>query len=343
MRLPAHPHPRKNLMVSPSSSPHRIILALAAGVPLLLGALVVPAASAASDIGWEVSTVDGTHGADRTNYEYTVEPGAQVDDSIRISNTGTSAVTLGLYPADGFTTSAGVFDLRTRDADAHAVGDWLALETDQVSLEPGESVEVPFRILVPKDAGGDYVGGIVTTDASATDAVERRDAVRVRLHVGSSFRPALTVGDVHIDYAPAPLGAGRATVTYTVRNAGETVISAEQSIAVAGPFGIASRRAGDYQSTPQLLPGESWTMSADIDGVLPLAVLTATVSAVPLYVDAAGSTGPLRAIEQTGVGAAVPWALLGAVVIVVMLLLWWTRRRRARAATPVFSADPTAS
>ncbi|MDQ0615406.1 hypothetical protein QF046_003047 [Microbacterium sp. W4I4] len=328
-------------MDSPSSS-RRMIPALAAIAPLLLGGLLVPAASAASDLGWEVSTVDGEHGADRTNYEYTVEPGVQVDDSIRISNTGTDAVTIGVYPADGFTTRSGEFDLRTRESGAEAIGAWLSLETDQVSLEPGMSAEVPFRIRVPKGAGGEYVGGIVTTDATATDAVERREAVRVRLHVGSSFRPALTVGDVHIDYAPAPLGAGRATVTYTVRNAGDTVISAEQSIAVAGPFGIASRRAGDYQSTPQLLPGESWTMSADIDGVLPLAVLTATVSAVPLYIDAAGSTGPLRAIEQTGVGAAVPWALLGAVVIVVMLLLWWTRRRRARAATPVSSVDPTA-
>jgi LPXTG-motif cell wall-anchored protein len=329
-------------MISSLSSPRRILLALAAAAPLLIAALVVPAASAASDLGWEVSTVDGTHGTDRANYDYTLDSGAQVDDSIRVSNTGTDAVTVGLYAADGFTTSAGAFDLRTRDDEPKAVGAWLTLDAEQVTVQPGEAADVPFRIAVPDGARGEYVGGIVTTDASASDAVEQRAAVRVRLHVGSSFRPALSIEDVQVDYASALLGAGRARVTYTVRNTGDTVISSEQSIAVAGPFGLATRRAGDYQSTPQLLPGEDWTISADIDGVLPLAVLTANVSAVPLYVDAAGSTGPLRAIDQTGVGAAVPWMLLVALVIVLVALLWWVRRRRARAATPVPTDAPTA-
>lgn len=296
---------------------------------------MVPAAAAASAPSWDVSTVDGEHGTDRENFDYALDPGAQVEDSIRIANTGDAALTVALYAADGFTTKTGEFDLRTRDAETETVGAWVALESEEVSLQPGESVDVPFRITVPKAARGEYVGGIVTSEVSDATTVQQREAVRVRLHVGSSFRPALSIEDLHVDYSPTLFGPGSATVTYTVRNSGDTLISSEQSLLIAGSFGMAPLRADDYQSTPLLLPGETWTMTDEIHGVLPLALLTATVSAVPLYVDAAGSTGPLQVVDQSTVGAAVPWLALVLVIVVLALLVWWLRRRRTPAAMPV--------
>ncbi len=316
-------------MPSLLTSARPVFLAVAAAAVLLL--IETAPALAASDAGWEVATVDGAHGADRANYDFSADPGEVIDDSIHVSNTGDDDITIELHPADGFTNRAGEFDLRTRDAESSSVGAWVALATDTVTVRPGESADVPFRITVPANARGEYLGGIVTADASATGE-QRRDAIRVRLHVGAAFRPDLTVHDVQVDYAAALFGAGSATVAYTVRNSGDTVISSEQSVSVAGPFGLAARKTEDFQSTPRLLPGESWRMIARIDGVPPLTALTATVSAVPLYIDAAGSTGPLPAVERSGSGWAMPWTVLGILLLVAALLIWWLRRRRARAA-----------
>ena len=97
-------------------------------------------------------------------------------------------------------------------------------------------------------------------------------------------------------------------MSYTIRNTGDTVLAAGQSVTVAGPFDLGNVEADDVGETPPLLPGETWRVSVPIDGVAPLGSLVASVSAVPLYTDAAGSTGPLAAVDATGTGWAIPWA-----------------------------------
>ncbi|MGW4931266.1 WxL protein peptidoglycan domain-containing protein [Agromyces sp. NPDC004153] len=298
----------------------------------------VAALGAESDAAWDVSTVDGPYGAGRPNYDYSIEPGDRIDDRLLVTNTGDARIDVRLYAADAFTTDAGQLDLRTSGHEPIGVGAWLSLPATEVALEAGESAEVPFAITVPEDARGEYIGGIVTTvpEASADPGVEHRAAVRVRLHVGGTFHPRMSVEDVRVDYAPALLGPGRATVTYTVRNTGDTVLSAEQSVALSGPFGLSPRTANDVGNTPELLPGESWSMSVPVDDVAQVGTLSVAVTAVPLYTDPAGSTGPLDAVGSSGLGWAIPWipllvALALAAGAVVLVLRW---RRASRSASP---------
>jgi hypothetical protein len=190
---------------------------------------------------------------------------------------------------------------------------------------------------VPADARGEYLGGIVTTvpQASADAGVEHRAAIRVRLHVGGTFHPRMSVEAVRVDYSPELLGAGAATVTYTIRNSGDTVLAAEQSVTLSGPFGLTERSAGELGNTPGLLPGESWSMSVPIDDVAPLGTLSAAVTAVPLYTDPAGSTGPLGAVGSGGLGWAIPWLPLLVVLAVgagaiALVRAWRVRRSRRR-------------
>ncbi len=293
-----------------------------------------PAAAAEDDPQWEVATVDGSFGSDRQNYDYAVDPGDHLQDSLVVTNPGPDPVDLTLYAADAFTTEAGQLDLRTRDHSPTGVGAWLQLDQEQVSLEAGESVQVPFAITIPDDAAsGDLMGGIVTTSApsAGTNGPERRVAIRVHLRVGDAFEPSLSVEGLSVAYSGGPLGAGSATVTYTIRNTGDTMLAAEQSVAVAGPFDAFRVTADPTDRLPRLLPGETWRVSVPVHDVAPAGILGATVTLTPLYTDPAGSTGPLTAVQSTGFGWALPWLPLVLVLILglgVLVAVVFARTRR---------------
>jgi WxL Interacting Protein, peptidoglycan binding domain len=310
----------------------RVAAVLAAA--LLAGASVpVPAMAVEEGTPWEVDTVDGSLGSGRQNYDYAVEPGERLEDALTVVNNGSTPIDLALYAADAFTTDTGRLDLRTRDDAPTGVGGWLQLDRDRISLQPGESAEVPFALTVPGDASpGSHMGGIVTTPASTSSGTEpeRRVAIRIHLRVGESFRPSLSVEDVSVDYSGDSFGTGRAIVTYTIRNTGDTMLAAEQSVVVAGPFDAFRVTADPVDDAPLLLPDETWTVSVPVRGVAPVGLLAATVTLVPLYTDPAGSTGPLAMIEHTGHGWAIPWLPAMLILCLAALVAVLVARKRRR-------------
>ena len=323
---------------SPHKPPRRTFRRVGVAVMLAAGQLAgtfvaAPALAAESDMPWDVGTVDGSFGSGRPNYDYAVEPGDQLDDAIMVVNNGATPIELALYAADAFTTDEGQLDLRTRDVAPSGVGSWLRLSHDTISLEPSESAEVPFTITVPDDARpGSHMGGVVTTAAATSKGTEpeRRVAIRIHLRVGDGFTPSLSVEDLRVDYSGDKLGAGNATVAYTIRNTGDTVLAAEQSVAVAGPFDAFRVTADPLEATPHLLPDETWSVSVPVRGVPPTGILAATVTLVPLYTDPAGSTGPLAAVERTGNGWAIPWfplLILAALAALVTFIAVVVRKR----------------
>lgn len=310
----------------------RLLATFLAATGVTVASAAIPAMAAETASSWDLATADGPHGTARQNYDYAAAAGDRLDDAMTIVNTGTAPIDLELYAADAFTTASGRLDLRTRTDAPTGVGAWLALERDRVSLGVGESAEIPFTITIPPDAKGDYVGGIVTTRGSSSgDEVERRAAIGVRLHIGGSRQPSLSVEDLRVEYSGASV-TGDATVTYTVRNSGDTTLAAEQSVAVAGPFGVFTGTADPLDNLPQLLPGETWSVSVPVHDVPAVGPLTATVTVVPLYTDPAGSTGPLTAIETPAVGWAIPWLpvllLLGLGVLAFVAYSRMSRGRR---------------
>ena len=325
------------------------VSALAAAIlaaALAVTSAAVPAHAAAADANaqWDVATVDGPIGADRENFDYLIEPGDRVADAVVVTNTGSDPIDLELYAADGFTTEAGQFDLRTTSHTSTGVGAWLELERDRISLDAGESAEIPFTIAVPDDAHGEYLGGIVTSAAGSNGAeVERRAAVRVRLQAGQAVEPSLAIDDVRLDFAGGLFGTGRATVTYTIRNTGDTALAAEQSVALAGPFDAFPVAADPVENVPNLLPGESWTLSVPVDGVTPSGPITASITVVPLLNDRAGSTGPLATINGTGIGWGIPWLplvlVIGVGVLAVVVLVRGARHRAMRRTDQTIGAE----
>lgn len=306
---------------------------------VVTGPLTVPAEAAGGDVTWTVRTAPNGYGSDRSSFAYSVNPGGWIDDAMVVANRGKDPLTLSVYAADGYTTETGQLDLLTRDKKSVGVGAWLHADRTSVKVAPGRTVRIPFSVTVPDNATpGDYVGGLLTSlkqpDAAAGINVDRRLGIRVKLRVSGALRPRLAVEDLSVDYRGTanPFATGEATLTYTVHNTGNTVLSARQKASLSGPFGWLKAKAGAVAATPDLLPGERWKVTVPLHGVAPAVRLTAAVTVTPLLTDASGSVSPLAPVRATAGGWAVPWTLL--VVIVVLAAVgtaWLLLARRARA------------
>jgi len=279
----------------------------------LSGAVARPAAAADEPARWTVQPAADRFGPGRQDFAYTLGAGGRIEDGVVVVNQGPATLQLAL----------------------RGVGAWVRLERDVVTVGPGASITVPFTITPPKSAAaGDHAGGIVTfpVGSAAPAGAGPRHRLPVRLRVSGPLKPALAVDDVHIHYSDTanPLGAGDATVTYTIRNTGNVTLTARQAVSAAGPLGSWARRAGRIADSPALLPGATWKGSAPLRGVTPALRLKATVAVVPLLADAAGSIAPLPATTATGHALAVPWALLLVVIVVGGLVGVALRRARVR-------------
>jgi len=319
----------------------------AAGVALVLS-LVGAAAPAVADtddgpeVTWGVHPAPGPDGEPRENYAYAIEPGQELSDAIVVANYDAAPLVLDVYAADAFTTSSGQLDAATREVSPRAVGAWVLPVADRITIEPGESVEVPFTLTVPENATpGDHAGAILTalTTPQVEDgvSVDRRLGIRIHVRVGGELVPTVAVEDLRVDYAGTfnPFGLGEATVSYTVRNTGNTRLSVPQSATVSGPFGVFAVEAADLASVPEILPGEEWPVTIRLSGVVPAFVLTASVALAPeLPAETAATVAAdPPAVEATARTAAIPWMLLALVLLVaaaIVLAVRRTRRRRAR-------------
>lgn len=315
------------------------VLALLAALALV-GLHAGPARAAGGDVTWTVRTAANGFGDDRSSYNYTANPGGQVKDAMVVANRSTTPLRLALYASDGYTTGTGQLDLLTKDKKSVGIGAWVHADRDSVVIKPGKTAEIPFTVTVPDNATpGDYVGGILTSLKQSDEAqginVDRRLGIRVKLRVSGALKPRLAVEDLHVDYSGTanPFGTGDATVTYTIHNTGNAMVTARQSVSVAGPFGWLRAKAGDIPAPPELLPGESWQVKVPVHGVAPAVSLTATATLTPLMTDAAGTTTPLDPVEATAHGWAFPWVLLLLLVLIataVAAAILLSRRGRAR-------------
>ncbi len=317
----------------------------------VLGTGAGPAVAADGDVSWAVRTASNDFGSGRANYGYTVNPGGRVEDALVVVNHGTTPLRLAVYAADAFTDEAGRLDLVAEDAKSTRVGAWVRTDRPDVTVRPGGSVKVPFTLTVPHDAApGDYMGGIVTSPADGDDT-GRRLGIRIRLRVGGALEPKLAVRDLRVRYSGTvhPFGKGDATVTYTLHNTGNTILTARQTVSLSGPFGVMTARAGHIDDSPALLPGQTWKVTVPVRGVAPALRSTGTVTLVPLLTDASGSVAPLAGAKTTAHAWTVPWTLLLCLVALCASVaagsVHRSRRRHlaAESGQPLLSAGMKAS
>ncbi|MBM7820773.1 hypothetical protein JOE63_003250 [Cellulosimicrobium cellulans] len=291
------------------------------------------------DLSWGLLPADNDHGTDRPNFSYAVRPGDTITDTVVVTNRSAQRLELRTYAADAFTTTSGQLDLLPAAERSTDLGAWITLGSGSITVDPGQSIDVPFTIAVPADASpGDHSAGVITSlvqQASAsTVALDRRLALRVHARVEGALAPAVEVSDVevvHHDVAN-PFGTSSATVRYTLTNTGNARVVPAESVAVTGPFGWAATTASDGE-LPELLPGSALEREVAVTGVRPLGRADATVDVTATAVGiGGGATASDDGAAQTW---AVPWAalvLVGLALLVALrgpALVAALRRRRA--------------
>lgn len=333
----------RSLRATKSAAP--LLSAVFIAILVALGVLTagpVAAATSSEDVTWGVRTATNDNGTERQNFSYTIDPGEKLSDALIVSNHATKPLELDVYAADGFTTSSGQLDLVTTDTKSTAVGVWTVLPKGALTIAPGKSVEVPFTVTVPADATpGDYAGGILTSLPHSAQkdgiSVDRRLGIRMHVRVGGALAPSIAIEDMRVDYTGTfnPFGTGAATVAYTVHNTGNVRVAAGQAVSLSGPFGLLPIDVKAVAPVPELLPGESWTVSVPVDGVFPAFWLSASTTLAPELAVVAGTTPGLSGVAATAGTVTVPWALLVLVVLVagavVGMIVVLRRRRRQRA------------
>ncbi|MBD7952548.1 MULTISPECIES: hypothetical protein [Oerskovia] len=323
--------------------PHAVSAAVGPEDPAAGADAEAPAEPVATPVTWGVRPADTVHGTERPNYAYSLEPGASLDDGIIVSNYTQGPLTFRVYAADGFMTDAGELDLLPAGEESSALGAWVSFAGEEVTVDGGDSVVVPFTLTVPADATpGDYAAGVVSSllvENAEGVSVDRRLGSRMHLRVAGDLVPAVVLDDVSVTYDGTlnPFAAGDATVTFTVTNDGNTRLAAGQVVRVAGPWGAGAQSTPRVE-LPELLPGTSVTRTVTVDGVWPLGRVSADVRVTAEVVTAIGATdaeavpvvAPATASAST---LAVPWTALALLVLVVGAVVLWrraARRRRAR-------------
>lgn len=318
-------------------------------LPRLASALVIALtagllATAAPSQVWAADEVDGIAGApatetgpdsSRSRLSYQLDPGQQVQDRYYVRNTGTTAQDVTVYATDAFTSDEGAYSLLETTATPTDVGSWVGFDGGDTeltfTLEPAETRIIPFTLTAPADARpGDHAGGIVVSALSATGQVqlERRVGTRVYARVKGDLQAVLSISSISSTYASGlnPF-AGETTINYTVTNSGNVSLGADAVASVRGIFGIPVSGNEAFE-VPELLPGDTRTITAVVPGVGQWIFLTPTIELAATVDDDALNAGPLPTAKRDSALLVMPWGLLAAVLL--LALAWVTVRVRRR-------------
>jgi hypothetical protein len=289
-------------------------------------------------------TASATKPDGRGIYLFGSTPGGRIEDHVAIINYSDQRATFLIRGDDAVNTPQGGFAALPIYERSHDLGAWIALPRSdlKVTLGPRTTLIVPFLVEVPADASpGDHIGVITATLVSAAVSKSgqrlrllQTTGTRIFLRVSGPLRPALAVTGLAVHYQGTldPIGAGKASVTYTVSNTGNTALGGLQTVYVSGPFG--SRTTARVPNMQLLVPGFSVKETVGVRGIFPEIRETAHVSVRPLYIT--GSVGPASGPFQASLSFwAIPWTLIAIIVVVILLVvgwLYWRRRRRRRQA-----------
>ena len=141
---------------------------------------------------------------------YSLDLGESKEDALLIFNTSDEIKTVKLYAVDSVPSNQGNFALAAEDAPKEDLGGWLKLAETFITLEPGESREVPFTIAIPGNADvGEHSGGIIIQKSSLAEALSQTGAsivTRVGIRVYETV-PGEIVKKIELDEFAVKLAA----------------------------------------------------------------------------------------------------------------------------------------
>lgn len=253
------------------------IACLGAALPATAGR-GVRADDAGARFGLQPVNYDAAIPATRSYFVFDGAPAGTIRSQVRVVNTGSSAGTVQLYAVDATTgQTSGTVYLGRQDPRSD-VGAWTRLDTDELTLAPGEQRLVSFTVAVPADArAGQHVGGLVAEDTAVRHAAGAGTSINVQSLMVLAIQvnvPGAEVEQLTVDRITAAAGGGYQTLLLGVHNTGTQMLKPQGLLTVTNAEGASAGR---------------WPLALDT-------VLPQTSIAYPLYVQGA----PLPAGDYTG-------------------------------------------
>jgi|KBSSwiStaDraftv2_1062776.scaffolds.fasta_scaffold31410_5 hypothetical protein len=286
-----------------------------------------------------------TNGIDgRTYIGYRLLGGSAQQDQVAVINHAKAPVTVTLVAADLTNDTGGGVSAALNTAVSKDVGRWITIRHAPKVTIPGATnagpgqVVIPFTINVPKNATpGDHAGAVlagiqaVSRGERANLDLTQRVGSRILVRVPGDLHPKLDVQNLTIDYLGTwnPIEAGKARVSYTIKNAGNTILGARQRVSLGGWFGTDKDvPTGTTPDIPFLLPGGTAHVGFEVD-VWPSLLRNAKVTAMPMVQEADKNLRVETATASVDFWA-IPWVDIVILAGLILLLLggWLVKRRR---------------
>jgi hypothetical protein len=271
-------------------------------------------------------------GGNRSQLAYVADPGAVLEDAVTLYNLSNVPLVFRIYGTDAVASPDGGIDYLAPDDIPTEAGSWVDFGAEQISLDARTQVTIPITITIPETATpGDHVGGLLASNAAVSSGedgqvitLDRRTGTRLIVRVNGPLTPELRIENVETDYDGSlnPL-SGSATVTYTVENRGNTLAGASLLASIAGPLGVGEQRA-DAVELPEILPGQSTTITAEFDDVPALGVAIGRVELTP----AGDAASEIEASNSQSLSLAIPIAVV--LGLLALVFGWLALRAFAR-------------
>ena len=324
-------------------------IALLATACAVAGGVLAPAAGAATigGFGARPAHFNPDNPATRAYFIHSVPRGGAFADSVVVSNSGTKAVTLRVYPVDGLTGATSGVVYGNRQDKLHGAGQWVTPATSMVTVPADSQLTVGFTVHVPSGASsGQHLAGIALEDAHAGKSSGRFSVTEVlRTVVGIEVTvPGPRVSHLNLEsFSIAPIqGTTYPSVVVDLTNTGTNLCKPALAVSLTGPGGVqrATRRLDTVLPGssipypfvwPHSLAAGSYTANITATGCGPRQVLRGSAS---LGAKLVNSTVPASVTHPSGSGSTIPWwpiALVGFGGIVVGTL--FGRRRRGPSST----------
>lgn len=317
-----------------------------AAVLTTLSLLMIPAGASAINyggVGAKPANPNPANPRSQSIFIYELKPGQTASDGIRVQNNTTDSQVISLYAVDSIISSDGSFGCAQNADPRVAVGSWIQLSQDTVTLAPNSDKVVPFTVSVPNDKNvsvGEHDGCIAIQTAAQTAKQSKqsgvllsfRTATRVVVTVPGKIVKKLKVNQVAVKQP----GNNKLTISPTITNAGNVSLDTNLRTKLLSVFGVSAATA--QNGTTPVLPKDSATRNFEVPqpfwGGFYRAQVDATYNANP----ASGLGQTNKSDEQTVSStsswffvAPAPAALLielAAVLVIAGLIYWFVRQRR---------------
>jgi hypothetical protein len=272
---------------------------------------------------------DGKKLDGRPGFIYTASPGSVINDHVALVNISAQPLTLLLYATDAQEAIGGTLSYEPFAAKHLGASLWLALPevngSPEIRIRARSTLILPFQVRVPDNASpGDHTAGIaVGLVANVAGKItknlhfEQRVVAEVAIRVSGIAVAKLQIEKLQATYNNLwnPFGQGSITLTYSVLNAGNVNLGAEQVAKLSGLFG----NTGTVPKLPEiseLLPGAAARFRVHISGVWPEFLLSGSVRVTPIGVS--GTVVPTLHVASASTSVwAIPWALIILILILV--------------------------